>query len=307
MMQDRRNGHTFAMKVLDKRRVRKMRQEKRLETETMLLESFSSPFISRLFAHTEDSAAHYLLLELVQGGELQRLIHPRDQAARKQQHDDVCLGKLAGIPHQPAKFYAAAISIPLNYIHQRHVAFRDLKPENVMLDSEGYPKLIDFGLAKPLDECGGTSYTLCGTPEYLAPEVILGIGHDQSVDWWALGILLYEMVAGASPFLQKGVSRKNQDHMAIFEDIVENRIKIPDGMEPGCRDLIRRLLETKPILRIGNGKGELGENQFKNHYWFKGNVNWRELAARRLQPPWKPPIGSSTDRTWFSAEKGEDR
>ena len=300
LMQDRRDDRAYAMKVLDKRRIKRMRQEKRLQTEIRLLESFNSPFISKLFAHTEDAAAFYLLLELVQGGELQRLIHPRDGESRRRQADDVCKGMLAGIPQEPAKFYTAALSLPLRYIHARNVAYRDLKPENCIIDSEGYPVLIDFGLCKPLAECGGSTYTLCGTPEYLAPEVILGIGHDQSVDFWALGVLLYEMVVGATPFLQKGVERRKQDHMIIFENIVENRINFPDDMERGCKNLIRRLLESKPIMRIGCGKGDLGTKQFEDHEWFRGNVNFKDLSQRRLQPPWKPQLSSSVDRTWFT-------
>jgi len=130
MMQDTRDQETYAMKVLDRKRVKKMRQERRLETEKALLRTMHSPFICRMFAETEDESAFYLLLELVQGGELQRLIHPQDPAKRAKQQADVERGLLAGIPHQPAKFYAAAISLPLVYIHRRVVAFRDLKPEN---------------------------------------------------------------------------------------------------------------------------------------------------------------------------------
>ncbi len=186
------------------------------------------------------------------------------------------------------------------YIHRRAVAFRDLKPENVMIDRLGYPKLIDFGLAKPLEACGGKTYTLCGTPEYLAPEVILGTGHDQAVDWWALGVLLYEMIVGASPFLEKGVDRRKQDHIVIFENIVDNRVEYPKDMEPGCKDLIKRLLHRKPVVRMGSGRRS--HKEFEEHYWFNGSVDWFMLSRRELQPPWYPPITSSTDLVCFNED-----
>jgi len=297
MMQDTRDKSTFAMKVLDRKRVKKMRQEKRLETEKQLLKSIKSPFICKFYGDTEDDSAFYLLLELVQGGELQRLIHPAEPEKRAAQQADVESGKLAGIPHQPAKFYTAAISLPLVYLHRREVAFRDLKPENVMIDRFGYPKLIDFGLAKPLDATGGKTYTLCGTPEYLAPEVILGTGHNYAVDWWALGVLLFEMVVGSSPFLEKGVDRRKQDHMVIFENIVENRVDYPVDMESGCKDLVRRLLTGKPAIRMASGRR--ANKEFEEHLWFAGVVDWHLLNIRQIRPPWFPPIQNPTDQVCF--------
>jgi tRNA A-37 threonylcarbamoyl transferase component Bud32 len=215
MMTDKNNVH-YAMKVLDKRRVKEMKQDRRVRTEKQLLLSMSSPFICKCFGVNQDSDGFYFLLELVTGGELKRLIHPADRDKRNQQHKDAIAGMVVGIPIQPAKFYIAAISIPLKYLHRRMIAFRDLKPENVMIDKYGYPKLIDFGLAKPLDESGKT-YTLCGTPEFLAPEVIMGHGHNQAVDWWALGVLLFEMIVGISPFIDRSVARNKQDQMTVFE------------------------------------------------------------------------------------------
>jgi serine/threonine protein kinase/CRP-like cAMP-binding protein len=297
MMQDTRDKTTYAMKVLDRKRVKKMRQERRLETEKQLLRTTKSPFICKYYGDTEDDSAFYILMELVQGGELQRLIHSPEPEKRAQQQAEVESGKLSGIPHQPAKFYTAAISLPLVYLHRRAIAFRDLKPENVMIDRFGYPKLIDFGLAKPLEATGGKTYTLCGTPEYLAPEVILGTGHAQAVDWWALGVLLFEMVVGSSPFLEKGVDRRKQDHMVIFENIVENRVNYPVDMESGCKDLVRRLLTGKPAIRMGSGRR--ANKEFEEHPWFLGVVDWHLLNIRQIRPPWFPPIQNPTDQICF--------
>jgi len=169
-----------------------------------------------------------------------------------------------------------------------------------MIDKYGYPKLIDFGLAKPLEATGGKTYTLCGTPEYLAPEVILGTGHHQAVDWWALGVLLFEMVVGSSPFLEKGVDRRKQDHMQIFENIVDNRVDYPRDMEPECKDLVKRLLTSKPAIRMGSGRR--AHKEFEEHKWFQGVVDWVQLSRKQLQPPWYPPIEDATDKACFQKE-----
>jgi serine/threonine protein kinase len=137
---------------------------------------------------------------------------------------------VAGISQHAAKFYIAAISLPLLFLHRRGIAYRDLKPENIMIDKHGYPKLIDFGLSKQFNFGGNhnnntvismdfttKTYTLCGTPEYMAPEMILGKGHNLAVDWWSLGVVLYEMVVGMSPFSEFGVSKRDQNQLIVIE------------------------------------------------------------------------------------------
>lgn len=142
----------------------------------------SHPFILKLYQTFKDQSKLYMLLEFVQGGELFSVLHTP-------QND--------GVPDAQAKFYAAGVLLGLAYLHGKDIAYRDLKPENCLIDKHGYPKVVDFGFAKVIQ---GKTFTLCGTPEYLAPELVLGRGHNRAVDYWAYGILLYEMEAGYSPF-----------------------------------------------------------------------------------------------------------
>jgi len=131
------------------------------------------------------------------------------------------------------------------YLHSKNVVYRDLKPENILLRDDGYLKLTDFGFAKYVE---GRTYTLCGTPEYLAPEILLNKGHGKPVDWWCLGILLYEMLAGIDPF-------NDEDPMAIYQKILKGKVKFPRNFDRGAKSLVKHLLVADLTKRFGNLKG----------------------------------------------------
>ena len=173
---------TFALKTMHKSEVVKYKQVTNVLNEKNLQQCCQHPFIQRLFAAYEDQHRLELLLEFIQGGELFNVLHTSTQD---------------GVSEASAQFYAAGICLALAHIHEKSIAYRDLKPENIMLDAKGYPKVVSFGFAKIVTR---KTYTLCGTPEYLAPEIVVGRGHNMSVDWWAFGVLIYEMIAGNSPF-----------------------------------------------------------------------------------------------------------
>lgn len=185
-----------------------------------------------------------MLLEYVCGGEIFRLLRSECRFI-----NDVAL------------FYIVEIVQALEHIHKFSIAYRDLKPENLLIDIEGHIKMTDFGFAKLVKD---KTYTLCGTPEYLAPEIIQSNGHDKNVDWWALGILLFEFLAGYPPFY-------DENPWEIYKKILAGVFEFPPNFESKARDLINKLLKTDPEDRLGHGKD--GSENVRKHKWFKG-VDW---------------------------------
>lgn len=162
--------------MLHKKKIIELKQIVHIKNEKNILAGVQHPFIVNLVEAFQDRLNLYLVFEFVQGGEIFRLLRKENI-----------------FPNDVALFYIAEITLALQYLHQRQIAYRDLKPENLLIGSDGHLKITDFGFAKKIVD---RSYTLCGTPEYLAPEIIMGQGHNLGVDWWALGILLYEMLSG---------------------------------------------------------------------------------------------------------------
>jgi len=166
--------------------------------------------------------------------------------------------------NQKAKLYAGQVASIFEYMHSKDILYRDLKPENILLNKDGYLKLTDFGFAKIVPN---KTYTLCGTPEYIAPEVILNIGHGKAVDWWTLGILIYEMLVGIDPFTAN-------DPMEIYQKILNGRIKFPRNFPKDARNLVKHLVTADLTKRFGNLKN--GAKDIKEHSWFVG-IDWTDL------------------------------
>jgi serine/threonine protein kinase len=189
----------------------------------------------------------YMLLSYVPGGEL--FTHLR-RAQR--------------FTPDVTRFYLATIILALRYLHSFSIIYRDLKPENLLLDSRGYLRLTDFGFAKIVDD---RTWTLCGTPEYLAPEIIQSDGHGKAADWWACGILCYEMLVGYPPFFDDSA-------YGIYEKILHGQIQWPRTMDRLSRDIIRAFLHPDRTKRLGNMIG--GAQDVLDHPWFRG-VDWDAL------------------------------
>lgn len=181
-----------------------------------------------------------------------------------------------------AKFYAAEIVMALECLHKNKIIYRDLKPENILLDTQGHLKITDFGLSKKGDK---KTYTFCGTPEYLAPEIIKGSGHDKAVDWWSLGTLLYEMLCGRPPFYSK--NRKE-----MFKLIVEQRPVMKDNFSEDAADILMKLLHPTPSKRLGAGTSDADE--IKSHPFFS-EIDWDKLYNKQIEPPFRPYITSKQD------------
>ncbi|EKM55629.1 uncharacterized protein PHACADRAFT_256376 [Phanerochaete carnosa HHB-10118-sp] len=260
----------FAMKVLRKTEIVRLRQVEHVNAERYILSRVRHPFIVDLYATFQDSLNIYMLLSYVPGGEL--FTHLR-RAQR--------------FTPDVTRFYLANIILALKYLHSFNIIYRDLKPENLLLDSRGYLRLTDFGFAKIVDD---RTWTLCGTPEYLAPEIIQSDGHGKAADWWACGILAYEMMVGYPPFF-------DETAYGIYEKILKGKIHWPRDMDRLSRDIIKAFLHPDRSKRLGNLIG--GAQDVLDHPWFRG-VDWDALERREIRAPIIPHVSSLEDTRHFS-------
>ncbi|KAK4124864.1 kinase-like protein [Parathielavia appendiculata] len=278
----------YALKILRKTEVIKLKQIDHVRHERQILADVRGhPFITSFVASFSDHEFLYILLDYVPGGEL-----------------FTYLRKFRRFDESMARFYAAEIVLILEHLHEQQggIAYRDMKPENLLLDAEGHIKLVDFGFAKRLgnNESGHPveTYTLCGTPEYLAPEVIHNKGHTTAVDWWALGILIYEFLTGYPPFW-------HQNPIEIYKQIVEKPIVFPQEppISDAAKDIIRQFCTVDRSRRLGNVSG--GAAKVKAHPFFKG-VDWDAVYQKRHRGPIIPPVRYPGDAQCFDLYPEED-
>ncbi len=213
LVQDKGSKAVYALKAMLKSEIVAHKQQANVINEKNVMKAANHTFILRLFQTFKDSKKLYMLLEFIQGGELFSVLHTSSND---------------GVPDHQAKFYGATVLLALAYLHSKDIAYRDMKPENCLIDKDGYAKLVDFGFAKVITS---KSFTLCGTPEYLAPELVLARGHNKAVDYWALGILLFEMEAGYSPFSDP----QGMDQVVICKNIVNGRLVFPRNFNADCK------------------------------------------------------------------------
>ncbi|XP_062873901.1 cGMP-dependent protein kinase 2 [Trichomycterus rosablanca] len=264
---------TFALKCIKKRQIVDNRQEEHIHSERRILSETCSPFIVKMYRTFKDSKYVYMLLEACLGGEVWSLLRDR-----------------GSFDENTAKFCVGCVTEAFEYLHKKGIIYRDLKPENLMLDSEGYVKLVDFGFAKMI-KCGQKTWTFCGTPEYVAPEIILNKGHGLSVDFWSLGILIFELLTGSPPFT-------GADQMITYTFILKGMEKMdfPKRITKRPGDLIRKLCKQNPSERLGNMKN--GITDIKKHRWFTG-FSWSGLRDRSLTSPLKRELKGPTDHSYF--------
>ncbi|KAG7085720.1 hypothetical protein E1B28_003264 [Marasmius oreades] len=260
----------FALKVLRKSEIIRLRQVEHVNAERYILSRVQHPFIVDLFATFQDSLNVYMLMSYVPGGEL--FTHLR-RAVR--------------FTPDVTRFYLATIILALKYLHSFNIIYRDLKPENLLLDSRGYLRLTDFGFAKIVDD---RTWTLCGTPEYLAPEIIQSDGHGKAADWWACGVLCYEMLVGHPPFYDEN------SVYGIYENILSGNIQWPRYVDSLSRSLIKSFLNPDRTKRLGNMIG--GPQDILDHPWFRG-VDWDLLERRGISAPIIPHTSSGDDTRHF--------
>jgi CRP-like cAMP-binding protein/tRNA A-37 threonylcarbamoyl transferase component Bud32 len=262
-------GETYALKALNKSQIVDNSLEAHVVDERKVMTMIDHPFLLKLYNSYWDSKYVYLLLELCLGGELFTMLR-----------------KYGRFEEKATKFYSSIVLQAFGHLHSKDIVYRDLKPENLMLDDKGYIKVVDFGLAKVVKD---RTWTLCGTPDYLAPEIILSKGHDRAVDYWALGVLTYECLAGYVPFYA-------EDPMDVYQLILDGELKFPTHFSRACCDLIRKLLTSCQTKRLGNTKE--GIQAIVKHRWFSG-YDWEGLSNRSLVPPITITVKSPEDTSNF--------
>jgi len=259
----------YALKCMRKQQVVATKQQAHVLNEKRILASMDHPFILRLIATYQDEGEIYMLLEIGSGGELFSL-----------------LAEKAPLPDAHARFYAASVVSIFSYMHGLKVVYRDLKSENLLLDSKGYLKMVDFGFAKVVTD---RTWTLCGTPEYLAPEIVLNKGHAFGADWWCVGILTYECLTGKTPFV-------SQDPMEGYRMIIKCSVPWESSFSSNAKDFMDKLLVVDPARRLGTLKS--GSAGVRQHPWL-ADVNWKALEGKKTTPPHLPKVTSQFDSSNF--------
>ncbi|KAF9095504.1 hypothetical protein BGX29_008987 [Mortierella sp. GBA35] len=301
-------GRIYAMKVLVKKQVIEQKQvEHTIAERNVLVQALQSPFIVGLKFSFQTPTKLYLVQDFMNGGEL--FFHMQNEGTFSESR---------------ARFYAAELVLALEHLHSCNVVYRDLKPENILLSSQGHIVLVDFGLCKQNVTEDERTHTFCGTTEYLAPEIVKGTGYGKAVDWWSLGVLLYEMLVGASPFADtrtEGTYHKILHQPVIFPSHLgaipssggagagrKGRRPHPTSPDPAAiqgvgntgisvnaQDLIQRFLDKNPKTRLGSGRsGAEAVAQIKAHPFFKG-IDFERLKTRDVTPPFQPHVGVMGD------------
>jgi len=263
-------GKIYAMKILKKRAIVARNQVEHTKAERKILQALQHPFLMTLRYAFQSKEKLYFVLDYFQGGEL--FFHLKNKRR---------------FSEEVARLYVGEIALALGHLHSLAVIYRDLKPENILLDDIGHVCLTDFGLSKDVEK-DDKAHTFCGTPEYLAPEIVTGAGHDKAVDWWSLGILLYELTVGIPPFYSQNVNE-------MYNKIQHGVLRFPPFLSEPCKNLIVALLNRDPTKRLGS-KDDV--NDIKIHPFFK-DISWDKLYRKEIDPPYKPKVKANEDTSNF--------
>lgn len=266
----------YALKVLEKAIIMKRNEVKHIMAErNVLIRNLKHPFLVGLHYSFQTGKKLYFVLDYVNGGEL--FFHLQRERTFEESR---------------AKFYAAEITSAIGYLHEIKIIYRDLKPENILLDKDGHIKLTDFGLCKEGVAQGDTTSTFCGTPEYLAPEVLKKQEYSNSVDWWCVGVVLYEMMYGLPPFYSRNITE-------MYEAILYKPLQLKSTVSSSARSILEALLQKDRRFRLGSGKGDAEE--LYQHAFFN-SINWEDLFNKKIDPPFKPKLNGDLDLQNFDPE-----
>ncbi|XP_043952243.1 serine/threonine-protein kinase N2 [Gambusia affinis] len=273
----KKSGKMFAIKALKKSEVITRDEVDSLVSEKRILEVINSarhPFLVNLHGCFQTAEHVCFVMAYSPGGDLMKHIHT------------------AIFSEKQSLFYSSCVLLGLEFLHQNQIVYRDLKLDNLLMDADGYVRIADFGLCKEGMGHGDRTSTFCGTPEFLAPEVLTEDSYTRSVDWWELGVLVFEMLVGESPF-------PGDDEEEVFDSIVNEEVRYPRFLSPQSKSLIQQLLQKNPDQRLGSGKDDAAE--VKRHKFFQ-RMDWDALLAKRLKPPFLPTIAAPQDVSNFDEE-----
>ena len=264
------DGEIYAMKILKKQAIIARNQVEHTRAERQILQQLQHPFLMTLRYAFQSKTKLYFVLDYYQGGEL--FFHLKQKRR---------------FSESVARLYVAEIALALGHLHSLNVVYRDLKPENILLDTSGHCCLTDFGLSKDMDP-DDKAHTFCGTPEYLAPEIVTGAGHEKAVDWWSLGILLYELTVGIPPFYSQNVNE-------MYSKIQHGVLRFPPFLSEDCKSIIVGLLHRDPTKRLGSGKDI---DDVIGHPFFK-SLDIEKLLKKEIEPEYKPINKGNADTSNF--------
>jgi len=277
----KKTGEIFAMKVLRKDKIIQRNQMEHTKSEVNVLQNVHHPFMVTMRYSFQNESKLYLILDYINGGEL--FFH---------------LSKEGTFNVDRARLYTAEILLALDHLHRFDIIYRDLKPENLLLDKDGHIRLTDFGLCKEEVTSESFTTTFCGTPEYMAPEIVSGKAYGKAVDWWTLGTLLYEMLVGVPPFYSENVN-------TMYQKILTAPLRFPTHLSPDAKSLLEMLLQRDPSKRLGSGP--MDAEEIKGHPFFK-DLDWGKLLAKEYDPPFKPDTsGGAGDHSNFDEEFTSER
>eukprot|EP00039_Didymoeca_costata_P018962 m.335722 g.335722 ORF g.335722 m.335722 type:complete len:464 (+) comp17661_c0_seq1:76-1467(+) len=272
LAKEKKTDEVWAVKILKKGVILERDEVAHTLTENEVLKNTKHPFLTGLKCSFQTSDLLVFVMEYVNGGEL--FFH---------------LSKERKFSESRTRFYVAEISMAISYLHERGIIYRDLKLENLLLDSKGNIKITDFGLCKEDISFGATTTTFCGTPEYLAPEVLEDNDYGRAVDWWGVGVVMYEMVCGHLPFY-------DSNHEVLFEKILNDEIRLPELLSEACKDILSKLLNKDPRERLGGG--ERDGKDIMEHTFFSP-IDFDKLYRLEVPAPFVPTILGKTDVSNF--------
>jgi len=272
---EKKTGNVFAIKLLRKDVILAKDEVEHTLTENRVLQNSKHPFLTELKYSFQTVDRLIFVMEYVNGGEL--FFH---------------LSREKTFSESRSRFYGAEITLALKYLHEHKIVYRDLKLENLLIDSDGHIKITDFGLCKEEISFTDTTKTFCGTPEYLAPEVLEDNDYGHAVDWWGFGVVLYEMLCGRLPFY-------NRDHEVLFELILSEAVRFPTRLTPQSKSILNGLLEKNPAKRLGGSVRDAEE--VMAHEFFE-LINWNDIFHKQIPPPFKPTIDNKEDVKYFDED-----